>query len=182
MNVVIVGNGITGVSAGIRIRQLQPDWKITLVSGESKYHYSRPALMYIFMGHMSYEDTKPYEDNFWEKNEIRLIRDWVTNIDIKNNRLELHRSKLMNYDKLLLATGSKSNKFGWPGQDLDGVQGLYDLMDLRELYENVQDVKDAVIVGGGLIGIELAEMLHSRNIHVTFLVRENSISQRKALR
>ena len=173
MNIVIIGNGITGVSAAIRIRQLQPSWKITLVSGESKFHYSRPALMYIFMGHMSYQDTKPYEDGFWEKNNIRLVRDWVTKIDIKNKRLELHKSKLMNYDKLLIASGSKSNKFGWPGQDLDGVQGLYDLMDLRALYDNVKGVKKAIIVGGGLIGIELAEMLHSRNIHVTFFVRED---------
>lgn len=173
MNVVIIGNGITGVSAAIRIRQLQPDWKITVISGESTYHYSRPALMYIFMGHMSYKDTKPYEDDFWTKNKINLVRDWVIGIDFKNKRLKLNISNLMNYDRLLVATGSKSNKFGWPGQDLRGVQGLYDLMDLRLLYENVKDVKHAVIVGGGLIGIELAEMLHSRNIHVTFLVRED---------
>lgn len=172
MNVVIIGNGITGVSAAIRIRELQPDWKITIVSGESKYHYSRPALMYIFMGHMSYKDTKPYEDDFWENNRIDLLRDWVTGIDIKNKRLNLHRSKLMNYDKLLIATGSKPNKFGWPGQDLEGVQGFYDLMDLRKLYENIKGVKNAVIVGGGLIGIELAEMLHTRNIHVSIIEKE----------
>ncbi len=43
MNIVIIGNGITGVAAAIAVRRLQPDWTITLVSGESKYHYSRPA-------------------------------------------------------------------------------------------------------------------------------------------
>ena len=86
----------------------------------------------------------------------------------------MHEKDPVSFDKLLIATGSRSNKFGWPGQDLDGVQGLYSLMDLRLLYENVKGARSAVIVGGGLIGIELAEMLHSRNIHVTFLVREES--------
>ncbi|MEM7517676.1 MAG: FAD-dependent oxidoreductase, partial [Planctomycetota bacterium] len=66
------------------------------------------------------------------------------------------------------------NRFGWPGQDLGGVQGLYDLMDLKALYANMEGAKNGVIVGGGLIGIELAEMLHSRGLHVDFLVREKS--------
>ena len=65
MHVAIIGNGVTGVTAGLRLREKRPDCRITLISGESKYHYSRPALMYIFMGHMRYQDTKPYEDSFW---------------------------------------------------------------------------------------------------------------------
>ncbi len=174
MHIAIIGNGVTGVAAAKRIRQLQPDWKITLISGESDYHYSRPALMYIFMGHMSFKDTKPYQDHFWEINRIDLLRAWVTGIDHKNKKLILHNKAPLEYDKLLITTGSKSNKFGWPGQDLEGVQGLWDLMDLRSLYENVKNARRAVIVGGGLIGIELAEMIHSRNIEVTFLVREGS--------
>lgn len=174
LHVAIIGNGITGVSAALRLRELQPDWKISLISGESKYHYSRPALMYIFMGHMSYQDTKPYEDHTWDEARIDLVRDWVTGIDTSAKKLTLHRGGELGFDKLLLATGSKSNKFGWPGQDLDGVQGLYDLRDLTTLYEAVKRTRHAVIVGGGLIGIELAEMLHSRGVHVTFLVRETS--------
>ena len=80
----------------------------------------------------------------------------------------------MGYDKLIIATGSKPNKFGWPGQDLDGVMGMYHKQDLENLEKHTPGTKRAVIVGGGLIGIELAEMLVSRNIPVTFLVRETS--------
>lgn len=174
MHVAIIGNGVTGVTAAMRLRQKQPDWKITMISGESTYHYSRPALMYIFMGHMTYQQTKPFEDRFWNDQRLELVRAWVTGIGIPEKRLILHDHPPLEYDKLLIATGARSNKFGWPGQDLSGVQGLYSLMDLRLLYENVKVTRHAVIVGGGLIGMELAEMLHARHMDVTFLVRETS--------
>jgi NADPH-dependent 2,4-dienoyl-CoA reductase/sulfur reductase-like enzyme len=174
VHVVIIGNGVTGATAALELRRLDADCRITMISGESKYHYSRPALMYIFMGHMSYQDTKPHEDQTWDDNRIDLVRDWITAIDTDARQLTLHKGGNLAYDQLLIATGSKSNKFGWPGQDLDGVQGLYDLQDLNRLYDSVQTTRHAVIVGGGLIGIELAEMLHSCGVPVTFLVREVS--------
>jgi NADPH-dependent 2,4-dienoyl-CoA reductase/sulfur reductase-like enzyme len=174
LNHVIVGNGIAGVSAALRLRELDPEAEITIISGESTYHWSRPALMYVFQGHMRYQDTKPYPDGFWERERINLVRDWVVGIDWRERQLSRHRGEPLAYDRLLIATGSQSNRFGWPGQDLDGVQGLYSLMDLRALHENVQHARRAVIVGGGLIGVELAEMLHSVGLHVTFLVREGS--------
>lgn len=174
MHVVIIGNGITGATAALELRQLDADCRITMISGESQYHYSRPALMYIFMGHMPYQETKPHADQTWADNRIDLRRDWVSDIDTAGKQLTLHKGGALAYDKLLIATGSKSNKFGWPGQDLQGVQGLYDLQDLKRLHENVTTTRHAVIVGGGLIGIELAEMLHSCGLPVTFLVREVS--------
>jgi len=86
--------------------------------------------------------------------------------------VKLQDGKTVDYDKLIIATGSASNKFGWPGQDLPGVQGLYSLQDLEAMELNTKGITRAVIVGGGLIGVEMAEMLHSRNIPVTLLVRE----------
>ncbi len=173
MKTVIIGNGIAGITAAFRLRRNQPDWQITVVSGESDFHYSRPALMYIFMGHMRYEDTKPYEDHVWREQRIDLVRGWTTHIDTDNKQLIFDGQKPpLSYDKLLITTGSEANRFGWRGQDLDGVQSFYGLQDIELLEQNIRGAKDAVIVGGGLIGIELAEMLHMRGIHVTFLVRE----------
>jgi len=170
-HLVIIGNGIAGVTTARYVRK-KSDMKITIISSETKYFFSRTALMYIFMGHMKYENTKPYEDWFWEKNRIDLIFGKVNSIDTDKNSLKLDDGKNINYDKLVIATGSVSNKFGWPGQDLPGVQGLYSIQDLELLEKNVKDAKSAIIIGGGLIGIELAEMLHSRGIHVTFVIRE----------
>ncbi len=174
MHVAILGNGVAGVSAALRLREKRPDWRITLISGESTYHYSRPALMYVFLGHLRYQDTKPFPDALWIERRIDLVRAWVVAIDVEKRRLELHGQPPIHYDRLLLATGSKPNRFGWPGQDLAGVQGLWGLHDLKLLYESVARAESAVIVGGGLIGIELAEMLHARGLHVTLLVREDS--------
>lgn len=175
-HIVIIGNGISGVTAARHIRKLS-NKKITIISAETTHFFSRTALMYVFMGHMKFEHTKPYEDWFWKKNRIELKQGFVKTIETKSKTLHFTEGDTLQYDKLIIATGSKSNKFGWPGQDLKGVQGLYSKQDLEHLETfapNNNICKRAVIVGGGLIGVELAEMLNSRNIPVTFLVRESS--------
>jgi NAD(P)H-nitrite reductase large subunit len=173
MNIVIIGNGITGITAARHIRK-RSNYKITVISSESEYFFSRTALMYVYMGHEKFKNIQPYEKGFWGKNKIELIQDYVTNIDTENKRVTLAGGIVTNFDKLIIATGSRSNKFGWKGQDLNGAQGLYSLQDLELLEDNTKNISRCVIVGGGLIGIELAEMLRSRNIAVTMLVRENS--------
>ena len=91
-----------------------------------------------------------------------------------NDSVHLNEEKSITYDKLILALGSAPNKFGWPGQDLEGVSGLYSYDDLKYIEDCSTNLNKAVIVGGGLIGIELAEMFHSRQIPVTMLVREEA--------
>ena len=175
-HIVIIGNGISGVTAARHIRK-NSDKEITIISAETDYFFSRTALMYVYMGHMKFEHTQPYEPWFWKKNRINLKKGFVTKVHSKLNEIEFSDGEKLSYDKLIIATGSKPNKFGWPGQDLKGVLGMYHKQDLENLEKyapNNSICKRAVIVGGGLIGIELAEMLHSRKIPVTFLVREQS--------
>jgi len=170
--IVIIGNGISGVTCARHIRKKDEQAKILIISGETEHFFSRTALMYIYMGHMKYEHTKPYEDFFWEKNRIQLKKDWVTELDFDSKELILAAGERIPYDSLILATGSKPNTFGWPGQELEGVQGLYSIQDLEKMEANTPAIRRAVVVGGGLIGIEMAEMFRSRDIPVTFLVRE----------
>ncbi len=175
-HIVIIGNGISGVTAARHIRK-NSDNKITIISSENKYFFSRTALMYVYMGHLKFQHTQAYEDWFWKKNNINLKEAHVCKINTDNKQLELSDGKSLNYDTLVIAVGSKPNKFGWPGQDSKGAFGMYHKQDLEKLEKyapNNKVCKKAIIVGGGLIGIELAEMLRSRNIDVTFLVRETS--------
>jgi len=169
--IVVLGNGIAGITAARQIRKRSTD-PITVVSKESDHFFSRTALMYVYMGHLTYEQTKPYEDDFWHRNRIGLLRARVERVDTGRKRLELQDGGSLEYDVLVLATGSRSNKFGWPGQELPGVQGLYSLQDLERMERDTTNVRRAVVVGGGLIGVETAEMLGSRGIPTTFLVRE----------
>lgn len=174
MKIVILGNGIAGTTAARHIRKIS-DHEILLVSDEHDTFFSRTALMYVYMGHLRLEDTQPYEDFFWKKNRLERRRARVQSIDFQEKKLLTADGAPIEYDRLVLATGSKSNKFGWAGQDLDGVHGLYHLQDLQAMERHsAAGLRRAVIVGGGLIGIEMAEMFHSRGIAVTFLVREGS--------
>lgn len=172
-HIVIIGNGISGVTLARHIRKLS-DKKITIISAESDYFFSRTALMYVFMGHMKFEHIKPYEDDFWKINNINLIQKYVENVDTDSKKITFSDSSNLSYDKLVIASGSKSNRFGWKGQDLYGVFSLYSKQDLEKVEELSIGCHRAIVVGGGLIGIELVEMLLSRNIPVTFLVREKS--------
>ena len=171
--VVIIGNGIAGITAARHIRK-NSDFEIHVISSESEHFWSRTALMYIYMGHMKYRHTKPYEDWFWEKNNIQLIHDHAEKIDTAQKRVSLAGQPPIHYDILILATGAQPNKFGWPGENLEGVTGMVSLQDLERIKQYTRRINRGVIVGGGLIGVELAEMLHSKKIKTSFLVREEN--------
>jgi NADH oxidase (H2O2-forming) len=185
--VIIIGNGISGITAALHIRKLSGK-SITVISAETDYFFSRTALMYVYMGHLKFQHTQPYEREFWEKNKINLACGYAEKIDplekkvyitantakspAKNIYTPSQEGEWLFYDQLIIASGSKPNRFGWKGENLEGVQGMYSKQDLDMLERRTPHIKQAVIVGGGLIGIELAEMLRSRGISVTFLVRE----------
>ncbi|MFD2245195.1 NAD(P)/FAD-dependent oxidoreductase [Pontibacter ruber] len=170
-HLVIIGNGIAGITLAQHVRR-HSSMRITIISAESAVHFSRTALMYVYMGHMRLQDITPYEDWYWREHNLELVHDYVEQIDFGQKLLHLRQGQPLKYDTLVLATGSVPAFFNWPGQQLKGVQGLNSLQDLELMQQQTQGINRAVVVGGGLIGIEMAEMLQSRGIAVTMLVRE----------
>ena len=172
MHVVIVGNGIAGVTAARHVRKADAAARVTMVSDETDAPFARTALMYVYMGVLARAHTRLYEERFWAENRIDRVRDRALSLDPSARRLVLEAGGALGYDRLLIATGSRPYLPDWPGAGLDGVQGLYHLSDLDRMEAATAGVDAAVVVGGGLIGVELAEMLRTRGTRVTFLVRD----------
>jgi len=171
MHIVIIGNGISGVSVAKSLREYS-DAEITIVSSESISFFSRPALMYVFMGKMRFKDILPLPSDYWVKNKIKQVYGAAKEIDTENQKIILDNGSVLSYDKLVLALGSQPKSLGLGEFNLEGIQGFYSLQDVEKLQDSSKKIKHASIIGGGLIGVELAEMFVSRGISFTFWVRE----------
>ncbi|MGH9395910.1 MAG: NAD(P)/FAD-dependent oxidoreductase [Terriglobia bacterium] len=174
MHYVIIGNGVAGTTAAMTLRQRESDATITMISGESDFFFSRTALMYAYMDRMERRDLEPFERKVYAKQNIQLIRDWVADLDAGTRTLRLKSGRTLNYDRLLLATGSLPNIIPWEGlgEARDGVVSFVTLDDLDQCERLTPSTEDAVVVGGGLIGVELVECLAFHKRKVTFLVRD----------
>ncbi len=175
VDLLVIGNGIAGISAALEFRRLHPTGSVLVVSDESSYFYSRPALMYVYLRTLKLEHTYPYEKKFWRKQNIALKQAKVIALHPPQNSATLSDGSTIHYRYCLLATGAIGRELNVPGYLLAGVQTFTNLNDLAKLEAATHPKKlprRAIIIGGGLIGIEVCEMLRSRHIPVTFLVRE----------
>lgn len=174
MKIVIVGNGVAGVTCAMTARQRDPHAEITIVGGETDYFFSRTALMYSYMDRMSRRDLEPYERKAYAEQRISLLRDWVIDHHAEAKTVHLSSGATLPYDKLVLALGATPNRFGWDGiNDVkDGLVHFVSMQDLDACERLTPTTREAIVVGGGLIGIELVESLLYHGVKVTFLIRE----------
>jgi NADPH-dependent 2,4-dienoyl-CoA reductase/sulfur reductase-like enzyme len=173
MRYVIVGNGVSGVEAALALRGRDADARIALVSDEHDHFFSRPALMYVFSGQTTLRDTEPYDRGLYDRMGFDRVRKRVVSLDTPAHALVLEGGDRLSYDRLLLAVGSRGRPAPWPGAEGPGVHCFVTLGDLEGLDREARAGMRAVVVGGGLIGVEVAEVLHHRGLHVTFVIREN---------
>jgi NADPH-dependent 2,4-dienoyl-CoA reductase/sulfur reductase-like enzyme len=173
MRYVIVGNGVCGMEAALALRARDPQARISLVSDEHDHFFSRPALMYIFAGQTSLRDTEPYDRALYERMGFQRVRGHVRHLDAAAKALDLEGGTRLEFDKLLLAVGSVGRKAPWPGSEGPGLHYFVTLRDLEGLDRAARKGGRAVVIGGGLIGVETAEILHDRGLHVTFVIRED---------
>jgi NADPH-dependent 2,4-dienoyl-CoA reductase/sulfur reductase-like enzyme len=173
MHYVIVGNGVAGMEAALALRGRESGARITIVSDEHDHFFSRPALMYIFAGQTTLKDTEPYDRGLYERMGFDRIRQRVASLQPSTRELVFENGSRLAYDKLLLTLGSTGRAAPWPGSDGPGVHCFVTLRDLEGLDRHAKRGGRAVVIGGGLIGVEAAEILHNRGLHVTFLIRDN---------
>jgi NADPH-dependent 2,4-dienoyl-CoA reductase/sulfur reductase-like enzyme len=173
MQAVIVGNGVCGIEAALALRQRAPEAKIAIVSDEHDHFFSRPALMYVFAGQTTLRDTEPYDRGLYARMGFERVRGRVSALDAGARQLAMEDGRRVGYDTLLLAVGSKARPAPWPGAEGPGVLAFVTLRDLERLDGAARRGQRAVVIGGGLIGVEVAEVLAHRGLAVTFVIRES---------
>ena len=176
MRYVIIGNGVAGTTAALALRERDKRADITLIGGESDYFFSRTALMYAYMDRMNLRDLEPFERKVYGAQRIERRRAWVKDLDACAHEIHFADGGSLRYDKLLLAVGSVPNRFAWPGLEnvRDGVTHFVSMQHLEACERLTPSTKRAVVVGGGLIGVELVECLRHHGVEVEFIVREDS--------
>jgi NAD(P)H-nitrite reductase large subunit len=168
---VLIGIGPAAVAAAEAIRAQDDGAEITIVGADPYGYYSRPGLAYLLTREMPQPGLFPFaEANFVRLGAHRIL-DTVTGIDLAARRVVLARGGDLPYDRLLIATGSRSTPARAPGADLDGVVKLDDMTDALDMVERCRDTKAAVVVGGGITALEIVEGLRSRKVHMHYFMR-----------
>ncbi|MCK5491275.1 MAG: FAD-dependent oxidoreductase, partial [Candidatus Pacebacteria bacterium] len=157
-DILIIGGGPAGLITAVTARKNNPNKKIILIREHSKCAVPC-GLPYIFNRLDAVEkDTMP--DKAYEVNKIDLIIEKATNINTENKKVTLGSGEEINYDKLVLAVGSSPAVIPIKGVETSGVYQIKkDMSYLEDLREAVLQAKNIVIIGGGFIGVELAEEL-----------------------
>ena len=168
---VIVGTGIAGYAAAETLRALDPVAEILLVSDDPYGFYSRPGLAYYLTGEIPEKQLFLFSKKGKLKLDVQHVKGRVTRLDPASHSIEIDSSGSLGYDRLLLATGASSVPLDVPGADLRGLVKLDDLEDTRQILSMARRTKTAVVIGGGVVGIELVEGLLAQGIKVHYLLR-----------
>jgi nitrite reductase (NADH) large subunit len=170
MKILIIGNGIAGVSAAEAIRKNDKTSSITILNSERYYHYSRPRVIEFLSGRIPLEKITIKDVDFYEKNNIRLVMlVHVNKIDTAAKKVMLDGGIEETYDKLLIAAGASSFLPPVEGSQNEGVFTLRTIDDAKAIMEFAKGKSSAVLIGGGLLGIEAANSLTVQGLQVTIV-------------
>jgi nitrite reductase (NADH) large subunit len=178
--IVIIGSGIAGLSAAEAARKQDPDVKIILLSEDTNLPYHRPRLPSVVMEPETIDRVFLHDQAWFDDRQFDLrLGVSAKRVDIENQRVELSDHSTIEYDKLILATGSRSFMPPTPGNDLPGVFTLWTLDDAKAISDFIEDAQKAVVIGGGLLGLEIAYALKQRGLDTTILERGQALLSRQ---
>ncbi|HLV28373.1 MAG TPA: nitrite reductase large subunit NirB [Burkholderiaceae bacterium] len=169
LKLVVVGNGMAGIRTVEELIKLAPDlYEITVFGSEPYPNYNRILLSPVLTGEQTIQDIILNDLDWYRENGIRLHLDsTVTKIHRGRKVVEADDGTEVPYDRLLLATGSNPFVLPVPGHDLEGVVTFRDIRDVNQMISAAARYKHAVVIGGGLLGLEAANGLATRGMKVS---------------
>lgn len=176
---IIIGNSAAGLCAIESIRQMDKNSKVINISQEPHRPYSRCLLSYYLSGLINKERLWIRKENYYQEYNVdAYLNTVVEEIDVKNKKLKVRleaKPEVLNYDKLLLATGATPKRLNLTGEEKRGVFCIRTLDDAENILSMLNDISDVAILGGGLIGMRLAHSLRKRNKNIHVLVKSSHI-------
>ncbi len=179
MQHVIIGAGPAGVIAAETLRKTDPSCSIKLIGDETEPPYSRMALPYYLIDDI--DEAGAYlrkSDTHYEDLDIEVIRDRAASVDPDAHTLQLESGATVNFDKLLIATGSHPIRPPVPGLDSPGVHSCWTLEDGRNIAQNASKGSDVILMGAGFIGCIILEALAERGVNLTVVEMEDRMVPR----
>lgn len=168
---VVIGNGMApGRALEKLLSKAQGAYDITIFNAEPRVNYDRIMLSPVLSGEKQYEDIIIHGDNWYKEHSVTLLKGKkVTQIDRNNKSVTAEDGTSTAYDTLLVATGSEPFILPVPGKDLPGVLTYRDLDDVETMLSAAKTGSKAVVIGGGLLGLEAAAGLQMQGMDVTVL-------------
>ncbi|MDF2815201.1 MAG: nitrite reductase [Paenibacillus sp.] len=178
---VLIGNGMAGVNTIEHLLKLAPDkYEITIFGKEPHPNYNRILLSYVLSGESSVNDIVTHPLDWYERNGIHLFTDEsVTVIDPAARTVASNKGRVVRYDKLIIATGSNPFMLPLPGADKEGVMAYRTIQDCEKMIEAAKIYKKAVVIGGGLLGLEAARGFLNLGMQVDVVHIVDTIMERQ---
>jgi len=174
MRYVIIGNGGAGLRAAQAIRKRDPEGTITVVDQERYPCYYRMRLPDYISGWRKRDAVFVVDEEFYSQNDIDLIREKrVTGVQPDKHIIQLEGAGSLPYDRLLIASGARPRELPTPGGDLDGVVCLRTLDQAEDIIARAGKATNAVALGGGLLGVEMARAFNELGLTTHYLIRED---------
>lgn len=172
MKVIIVGNGVAGITVAKNLREISQEIEIEIFSWENYPYYPRPALIDFLSDRVKLEEIYFYPQDWYEKNRIKVnLGILIKSLDQKNKSILTEQNQTITYDRLVLAVGASAFIPDFSGKDRPGVFSLRTLRDALAIKEYLQKFSQPkiVVIGGGVLGLEVAAALGNRAGSVTVI-------------
>src|SRR5258708_1320987 len=175
LSYLIIGNGITGITAAEVIRASESTSAITIVADDPFPAYYRPALKDYLAGRMHEEKLWARSNTFYQEEEVRFVPGRVVGIHTAQQFVQLQNGQRIGYNKLLLANGARPRHLSCPGINLAGVTTLRSIADYKQILHRLESANRIVISGSGTLALETAESLNHMGYQVTHLLRHRTL-------